>query len=140
MLIAVPRGSKTEPSGAGFQIAIGWKVSVQVRRVSEPAPRDTEAVADYFQRLDFGSKRKLLQSGQTGDIPFTVRRYQVRLGERHGDTMVHRLEWVTRVYATLPLDAGSHALCTGYLEYEADPDDPDLDKVLAVCRSMRRAQ
>lgn len=140
MLIAVPRGAKSELSGAEFQIAIGWKVSVQVRRVREPAPRDAEGVADYFDRLDFTSKRQLLQIGQTGDVPFTVRRYQVRLGERHGDTMVHRLEWVTRVYATLPLDAGSHALCTGYLEYEADPDDPELDKVLAVCRSMQRGQ
>ncbi len=123
-----------------FEIAIGWRVSVYVRRIDEPAPRDAEATAAYFDQLDFGGKKKSLQVGQAGDVPFTVRRYQVRLGERHGDTTVHRFEWVTRVFALLPLDSGSHALCTGYLEYAADPDDAELEKVVTVCRSMQREQ
>lgn len=117
-----------------FEISIGWKVSVRIRRISQPAPADLSA---YWDRQDFGDQRQVIQNGEAGKPPFSVRSYRVRLGEKHGDTVVHYFERVTRVYAVLPLDSGSHALCTGYLEYAAEQSDAELAKVLAVCRSMR---
>jgi hypothetical protein len=51
------------------------------------------------------------------------------------------LKRVTRVYAALALDGGSHARCTMYLEYdvEQNPRPPSLTTALDLCRSMSPA-
>ncbi|MEZ4369317.1 MAG: hypothetical protein R3B07_00770 [Polyangiaceae bacterium] len=135
--ISIPQGSKSGITGDEFEISISWKVSVRVRRFSERAPVDSAGLAAYWDRQDFGDQRHILRAGAYARLPFTVRSYRVRLGERHGDTMVHYFERVTRVYALLAIDSGSHALCTGYLEYDAEPADEAVGKVVAVCESLR---
>ncbi|MCA9641771.1 MAG: hypothetical protein H6718_20200 [Polyangiaceae bacterium] len=65
-----------------------------------------------------------------------MRSYRVRLGETRGGTTIHYFERVSRVFVILPIDSGSHALCTGYLEYDVQMHDGELQKVLAVCQSL----
>ena len=71
---------------------------------------------------------------------YAIRSFDVRVGFAAGrGTTIHRYVSVSRVYADVDLGDG-HVTCTGYLERKAEKaEDPEIQVLLGICTSMRRA-
>jgi hypothetical protein len=108
---------------------LGWKKALQLRWKPGPAP-ERIALAQ--------SDAKVLDEGRTeSGIRYSVQTLDVRVGSSSGGRHVHRIEQVTRVYATLPVDAHHHVECTGYLERGVDgTEDDDVQALSRSCLSM----
>jgi hypothetical protein len=132
----VPERANHGFDGDTYVVAIAWNTSVRITRVAEPAPAGASAAGKYFDALDAGDNVELLTQGQRGIVSYRAVSFEVRVGFRSGDQNIHRIERVSRVYAVVPLDAGHHLRCTGYLEYDAK-DSAELDRVIDVCASLR---
>ncbi len=128
----VPERANHGFEGDVYVVAIAWNTSVRIERVAEPAPENDDAAA-----LDVGDNVQLLTQGKRAPASYRAVSFEVRVGFRSGDRNIHRIQRVSRVYAVVPLDAGHHLRCTGYLEYDAK-DSAELDRVIDVCASLRR--
>jgi len=116
-------------------------VSVAFERRDGPGWK-TLAEATGFWDGGGGDERRKLGEGVTdAGVLYAVRSFSVRVGFSSDGDSIHRDIRVSRVHAGLSVGDGGHVTCTGYLERDVKTlEDPQIQTLLAICTSMRRAR
>jgi hypothetical protein len=107
--------------------------------LGEGAAPTTDAEAAALWRAQGGTDPRVVEQGGGGLEPWwSVTSFKVRMGVE-GRPGMHRITRVSRVNGVLALDAGKHAQCTVYLEYDVEMGgrSSTLDRAVGVCKSMR---
>lgn len=116
---------------------------VTIARVRTPIPAADVAIA-AFVRESMGEDPDRAVTVARGTSPsgtvFVARRFVVRMGVPGVEGQsIHYLAEVSRFFATVPLDATSHLVCTGYVEHAVTSmDDPAMRAARDVCLSLVR--
>ncbi len=122
------------------RIELAYEVLVILEHVARPAPASLDAAV-----ASLGTQRDLVEHAAavtSAGVLYAIRTFDVRTGRRTAEgANLHYWIPITRVHAWLPLDAGHHVRCTGYLEHGVTSlaDSPSLQALAAVCLSMRVA-
>ncbi len=112
---------------------------VALERRDGPGWTTLAEAASYWDFAE-GERRDSGAGVTEAGIFYAIRSFQVRTGFTSDGDTIHRWETVSRVHAELGVGARGHVVCTGYLERAAESaEDPDIQALLGICTSMRRA-